>query len=680
MEGVRRKALVAFQGGGAKGISHVGALAALERLELDVVGYAGTSAGALVAALGAAGFSAEQIFSTNGDGNHALKTLNPSIDKATKLFGTFGWIFILTLRWVAAPKPLTTSDASGDTLSGVVHRWLAWLAFIIVAGAVAFLALGTNHWVSWAPTLSGGFWSLLPESLVAVSLVSLGLPARRVSIWGLRARMIVIVGAAGWLLGSAAVGWTRESHAAVTLFICFWMALPISLALILVFFARGLATTKKVQIAIDQLLKDKLKTTESNRPSTQHLDWNAVKKDGLSFRFFEQATGKSLRVVATDVTNKTVRVFSAHDTPDVAVADAVCASVGLPLIFHVQHLDVSALDAPSKEWVSLMDGGLLSNLPLWVFDEDRAFDRSILTIGMSLERATRADASPVVAVPSKIAPEARSTLRRKPFNPFFWVARVLDAIVSGPGLIHRRAIDGLVLVKVPSGLTMLSFDETHEAFCAEIKRAHTEVLNELGLQIDLPDRLRENLRAFRDRLIVNLEKAITTKKPNSRTLASLKVSGQWDIGVALAVERPGFRRSLWIDVRVGRSELEGSRETVILHRDSIEGAQAQPAKWVISVASGEPFSSSTWMIALHVDRAVPLTKPAPRPDRTVLLYIDSASLDAPDDLALETCGQVAQQTLDSYLLDFIKITGKNGTRESDNVDFLEQVLRAQIWE
>ena len=50
-----------FEGGGAKGIAHVGALKAVEDNRLEIVGVAGTSAGALIATLVAIGLEADDI-------------------------------------------------------------------------------------------------------------------------------------------------------------------------------------------------------------------------------------------------------------------------------------------------------------------------------------------------------------------------------------------------------------------------------------------------------------------------------------------------------------------------------------------------------------------------------------------------------------------------------------------
>jgi NTE family protein len=52
-----------FEGGGAKGIAHIGALKATEERQVRFLGVAGTSAGAIVAALVAAGYKADELFS-----------------------------------------------------------------------------------------------------------------------------------------------------------------------------------------------------------------------------------------------------------------------------------------------------------------------------------------------------------------------------------------------------------------------------------------------------------------------------------------------------------------------------------------------------------------------------------------------------------------------------------------
>ena len=51
-----------FEGGGAKGLAHVGALRAMEERKFRFCAVAGTSIGAVVASLVASGFRSEELF------------------------------------------------------------------------------------------------------------------------------------------------------------------------------------------------------------------------------------------------------------------------------------------------------------------------------------------------------------------------------------------------------------------------------------------------------------------------------------------------------------------------------------------------------------------------------------------------------------------------------------------
>lgn len=70
-------AFAIFEGGGAKGIAHVGALRVVESYDFELQGVAGTSAGSLIAALIAAGYRSEEIMrvSENKLARHLLEEL-----------------------------------------------------------------------------------------------------------------------------------------------------------------------------------------------------------------------------------------------------------------------------------------------------------------------------------------------------------------------------------------------------------------------------------------------------------------------------------------------------------------------------------------------------------------------------------------------------------------------------
>jgi NTE family protein len=62
------KVFCVFEGGGAKGVAHLGVLGAIESVkEFDVQGFAGTSAGAIMAALAAVGYSSDELLTFKRD-------------------------------------------------------------------------------------------------------------------------------------------------------------------------------------------------------------------------------------------------------------------------------------------------------------------------------------------------------------------------------------------------------------------------------------------------------------------------------------------------------------------------------------------------------------------------------------------------------------------------------------
>ncbi len=85
--------------------------------------------------------------------------------------------------------------------------------------------------------------------------------------------------------------------------------------------------------------------------------------------------GNTLRVVAANLRTGTVREFGVEGDEGLAVAPAVVASACFPLFFRPFRLEEEMF----------LDGGLVSNLPAWLFDREREDDTSFLpTIGLRL--------------------------------------------------------------------------------------------------------------------------------------------------------------------------------------------------------------------------------------------------------------------------------------------------------
>ncbi len=95
------RAFVAFSGGGAKGIVHVGALKALEERDVRFVGLSGTSAGSIVAALAAAGFHADELIDAQSGKTilNRLSEIDPKLQRTIDIFGPGGWTKVVAFRW-----------------------------------------------------------------------------------------------------------------------------------------------------------------------------------------------------------------------------------------------------------------------------------------------------------------------------------------------------------------------------------------------------------------------------------------------------------------------------------------------------------------------------------------------------------------------------------------------------
>ena len=116
-----RRLFVAFEGGGAKGVVHVGALKAIEAYDPQYVGFAGTSAGSIVAALAAAGYKADDLVNPVS-GSTLLNVLKRKDGEpyasAAELFGVDGW-------------------AAMQRLARLFGRGLLWRLLRLVIGVLA---------------------------------------------------------------------------------------------------------------------------------------------------------------------------------------------------------------------------------------------------------------------------------------------------------------------------------------------------------------------------------------------------------------------------------------------------------------------------------------------------------------------------------------------------------------
>lgn len=366
--GVRRPIYAIFQGGGAKGIAHAGAVAGIEANNLDVVGVAGTSAGALIATLVAIGYLADDIYEP-ASGRNILDTVNLN--------------------------PVT--------------------------------ALGEQDWNT---------------------LVSIKNDLRRIGVF---------VGLLGALLGSLGAPRTLPRLA--------WLL-----------FRRGQLGPERVRDLVDQIVRKRLNDVlaAGDKPP---LPRGPVKFKHLDPRL---PTVVPLKIVATDIDNSALVVFSQSVTPEVCIGEAVAASVAIPLVFKPARI-------PSFSDSEFADGGLVANLPISVFTEER----------LCYERAHPHDPPPTVVGFTLVDPDTAADVSAWPQRKrdvVSYLARVAETALAGSQSVATSLIEDVVIVRLKTGMRLLGFDAQAEEFKAAHASGKACADEQLRAALQTkPDRVRDEL-------------------------------------------------------------------------------------------------------------------------------------------------------------------------------------------
>lgn len=147
------KAYGVFEGGGARGYAHVGALRAAERRDIEFIAVAGTSIGAAIAALIAAGYRSNDLLRIE-DGNERGLLAE---DLTTKLLNSAEYRRIMRWRsqrlWFAEGRFLRSADRLWR------HLYAVWWLLIVPAiflSPVAFLFHGRLLRAIWSQSGATG--------------------------------------------------------------------------------------------------------------------------------------------------------------------------------------------------------------------------------------------------------------------------------------------------------------------------------------------------------------------------------------------------------------------------------------------------------------------------------------------------------------------------------------------
>ncbi|WP_447747753.1 patatin-like phospholipase family protein [Pseudomonas nicosulfuronedens] len=418
----KKQIFLALQGGGAKGIVHVGGIRALDNQLLEIKGVSGTSAGSIVAALIAAGYKGKDLVDPDNR-NHLLNVVGYryNFHKPTDLFSKGGWRALRLIRSLANPK----------------KAWAELSTTRRVIGALAISALGYLAYQ-------------YPVAALLTLIASIVL-----STWRLLA---------------------------------------------------GLTSVDKVRTLLDGVIAEKVCPGQTN----------------ITFRDLAKAGRIPLKIVATNAAGECLELFCMERTPDVVIADAVAASICLPIIFKPWSFSFIRETEHSSSLVEgkFLDGGLMSNLPAWPFDEERLLHPDALTVAIGIRSA----------MPSQSKQK-------------HWLPSVVNAIVGGTGEIHTRATGKTIKIPLGTELGMLDFD-------ADIERIYSEVrASELTVSTQLHSEIFENPRILSD-AAEQIRQALTQLQ-NS-------YSGKWyssdpkqRLRVAIGVQKAGAMNSLSLAFNAG---------------------------------------------------------------------------------------------------------------------------------
>ncbi len=121
-------------------------------------------------------------------------------------------------------------------------------------------------------------------------------------------------------------------------------------------------------------------------------------KDKLNLKEIEsfQDYKKDVKIVASDVNQKRIKVFSKAKTPNMSVAEAVRMSMGIPLFYIPYNYNNNLY----------VDGGVMNNLPLKVFNNSK-----LATLGFMLI-------------------EKESTGRKEVHNFFDYISSLMEMIIA----------------------------------------------------------------------------------------------------------------------------------------------------------------------------------------------------------------------------------------------------------
>lgn len=194
----------------------------------------------------------------------------------------------------------------------------------------------------------------------------------------------------------------------------------------------------------------------------------------------------TLKVVVTDITNRKMVIFDDSDEyREVEVAEAVVASISIPFVFKPARV---------KSYKNQMDtiyadGGMVSNLPIWVFAEEK----------LNYERTQMPKSKVPILAFSLIEPNEIQCDKSVSPSPFGYFSDIARSAIFGGQEVSKLFVNDLITVPMPIGLRTTQFDFSMRTAVDEYQRAYATAALSLGTAIRVkPNLARKELGKFHD--------------------------------------------------------------------------------------------------------------------------------------------------------------------------------------
>ena len=152
-----------------------------------------------------------------------------------------------------------------------------------------------------------------------------------------------------------------------------------------------------------------------------------------------------LKVIATNVTERKICVYPDEDNT-LPVVDAVCASIAIPFLFEPLLVQKS----------KMVDGGLASNFPVWVFDEERV-------TAIRKDNAVRLETLAFQLAGKPQIPEAGGLSTQQKGSLGKFIQDLFISALEADNFLEVRQVDDLYIVPIRTNAGLITFKTGREA-------------------------------------------------------------------------------------------------------------------------------------------------------------------------------------------------------------------------